>query len=311
MAFNGSGTFIRLYTWVSDRASTIPIASARMDSEMNGFANGLSNCITRDGQGKPTQAIDWNAQQITNIASISLNANPTLSSQVANKGYVDTAVAGVAPIASAVTSTPAGGITSSNVQAALNELDTKKAALAGANIFTASPQTVRNPATSLLQSFFKWIGGDGTGIGAQIQGICTATGLSQWSEYFGALETRRTVYNAGVPETQFLYQAYAPFQTLTDAATIAWDVSVNQNAVVTLAGNRVLGAPTNLKNGAVYNLLIKQDATGTRTLDVTNAVFKWPTATKPVLPPAANAVSLFSFISDGTNLYSVSALDLR
>lgn len=50
MAFNGSGVFNRLYSWVNDAAANIKIRADRMDNEMNGFATGLSTCITKDGQ---------------------------------------------------------------------------------------------------------------------------------------------------------------------------------------------------------------------------------------------------------------------
>ena len=50
MAFNGSGTFVRLYNWVNDAAANIKIRADRMDNEMNGMATALSTCITKDGQ---------------------------------------------------------------------------------------------------------------------------------------------------------------------------------------------------------------------------------------------------------------------
>ena len=50
MPYNGSGVFNRLYSWVNDAAANIKIRADRMDNEMNGFATGLSNCITKDGQ---------------------------------------------------------------------------------------------------------------------------------------------------------------------------------------------------------------------------------------------------------------------
>lgn len=50
MAFNGSGVFQRLYNWVNDAAANIKIRADRMDAEMDGFATGLSTCITKDGQ---------------------------------------------------------------------------------------------------------------------------------------------------------------------------------------------------------------------------------------------------------------------
>jgi hypothetical protein len=67
--FDGSGQFIRSYSWVQDAANSIPITASRFDTEHNGFAAGLSNCITRDGQGKPSANIDWNAHKITNLAN--------------------------------------------------------------------------------------------------------------------------------------------------------------------------------------------------------------------------------------------------
>lgn len=66
--FDGAGTFVRTYNWTSDASNAIPILASRMDTEDNGFAAGLSNCITRDGQGKPSSDISWNSHKITNLA---------------------------------------------------------------------------------------------------------------------------------------------------------------------------------------------------------------------------------------------------
>lgn len=52
MPFNGNGTFVRLHNWTSDAANSIDINAGEMDGEDDGFASGLSNCVTRDGQGK-------------------------------------------------------------------------------------------------------------------------------------------------------------------------------------------------------------------------------------------------------------------
>ena len=54
--------------------------------------------------------------------------------------------------------------------------------------------------------------------------------------------------------------------TLTDAATIAVDLSTGINFQVTLAGNRTLGNPTNTKVGQRGRIKVIQDATGSRTL---------------------------------------------
>jgi len=48
--FNGSGTFVRLYSWATDKANGIKVRADRSDNELNGIATGLSTCITKDGQ---------------------------------------------------------------------------------------------------------------------------------------------------------------------------------------------------------------------------------------------------------------------
>ena len=59
MPFNGSGTFVRLFSWAADLATGIKIRSDRMDGEMDGFATGLSTCITKDGQTTTTARIPF------------------------------------------------------------------------------------------------------------------------------------------------------------------------------------------------------------------------------------------------------------
>lgn len=91
-------------------------------------------------------------------------------------------------------------------------------------------------------------------------------------------------------------------QTLTDGETINWNTANGAYAEVTLGGNRILSNPTGLIKGASYILLIKQDATGGRTLDFGD-VYKFPDGTAPTLSTEPNAVDIIAFISDGTNMY--------
>lgn len=95
-------------------------------------------------------------------------------------------------------------------------------------------------------------------------------------------------------------------QTLTDAATIAWAVGSSlETAIVTLAGNRTLGAPTGTTAGDRYFLIVKQDGVGSRTLAY-NAVFKFPGGVAPVLSTAINAVDILSFVvEDASNIHGV------
>jgi len=98
-------------------------------------------------------------------------------------------------------------------------------------------------------------------------------------------------------------------QTLTDGATINWNLNNGVIATVTLGGNRTMAAPTNLKVGT-YILHVIQDATGNRTL-TWNSVFKWTAATAPTLSTTGGRRDIFSFICDGTNFYSSFLPDVR
>jgi len=103
-------------------------------------------------------------------------------------------------------------------------------------------------------------------------------------------------------------QTNSPIFAEADAATITYDFNNGSIQSVTLGGNRIIGAPSNLKDGATYILQIIQDGTGSRTL-TWNGVFKWEGGTAPTLSTGADAIDIITFITDGTDLYGVSALD--
>jgi hypothetical protein len=114
--------------------------------------------------------------------------------------------------------------------------------------------------------------------------------------------TAGTDYVAPGTTTNFTKQQYFGNATLTDAATIAWDVSTAQVATFTfVSSNRTMGAPTNLVNGGFYGLAVIQNS-GSNTL-TWNSVFKWVGGVAPTLSTAASAKDYFTFRSDGTNLY--------
>lgn len=111
MAFNGAGLFVRLFSWANDAANSINITASRMDSETDGIAAGLSNCITRDGQGRPSAAINWNAQNLTNVAQLGVTGLATFAAGVT--GVTDLTTTGNTVLGSSATNTlnvGAGGI---------------------------------------------------------------------------------------------------------------------------------------------------------------------------------------------------------
>jgi hypothetical protein len=99
--------------------------------------------------------------------------------------------------------------------------------------------------------------------------------------------------DAKVVTAKSIYDATAPV-ALTDAATIAVDLSTGINFTVTLAGNRTLGAPTFARVGMTGTIQFTQDATGSRTLAL-NAAYKVP-GSWPGLSTGANKIDLLSYI---------------
>jgi hypothetical protein len=90
-------------------------------------------------------------------------------------------------------------------------------------------------------------------------------------------------------------QAAAAPQTLTDGATINWDMSAGFNAKVTLGGNRTLATPTNPFVGQTYTLAVIQDGTGSRTMTWPSG-FDWGTTGAPTLTTTASKVDLITLV---------------
>lgn len=88
--------------------------------------------------------------------------------------------------------------------------------------------------------------------------------------------------------------------SLTYAATVTPDASTSNNFKVTLTGNVTIANPTNPTDGMVLNLVIKQDATGGRTIAF-GSKFKWSSATVPTWVTTANAVNFVSSYYDSAN----------
>ena len=94
---------------------------------------------------------------------------------------------------------------------------------------------------------------------------------------------------------------------LTDAATIAVDLSLGNNFTVTLAGNRTLGAPTNVTAGQSGVIVVTQDTTGSRTLAY-NSVYKFAGGTAPTLTTTASAVDVLAYYVESASRITVTSL---
>ena len=94
---------------------------------------------------------------------------------------------------------------------------------------------------------------------------------------------------------------------LTDAATVAVDLSLGNNFTLTLAGNRTLGAPTNVTAGQSGVIVVTQDGTGSRTLAY-NSVYKFAAGTAPTLTTTASAVDVLAYYVESSTRITVTSL---
>lgn len=91
MPYNGQGSFALKYNWQNDAANGIFISSSRMMDQESDIANGLSNCLTLDGQSTPIAPIPMGGQRLTRVG------DPQLPGDAANMEWVEAQIASIAP----------------------------------------------------------------------------------------------------------------------------------------------------------------------------------------------------------------------
>ena len=98
--------------------------------------------------------------------------------------------------------------------------------------------------------------------------------------------------------------------SLTDAASIAYDMDDGVNATVTLGGNRTLANPTNITVGQSGVIFVKQDSTGSRTLSYGSA-WSFAGGTAPVLTTTASALDAIAYSVESTsNIVATAILNI-
>lgn len=147
------------------------------------------------------------------------------------------------------------------------------------------------PAAGLVASTSQAVG-----FGSVELGHATDTTLSRLSAGVLGIEGK-TAATLSTQQSWSAQQTLA-LATLTDGATVNWDVSTAQKAKVTFGGNRTMAAVTNAVEGTTYLLWCIQDGTGTRVPSWTTTgagSFDFGTDGAPTLTTTASKADLLAF----------------
>jgi hypothetical protein len=167
------------------------------------------------------------------------------------------------------------------------------ASVVSANGFAGTVATATTtPAITLTTSITGVLKGNGTAISAATAGTdyVTPTGTETL--------TNKTLTNPTITNyTETPYSANS-----STAITLALTNGTVQ--IITLTGNATITMPAAV-SGKSFTILLKQDATGSRT--VTWTTVSWPSATAPTITSTASKMDKYVFISDGTYWYGSTA----
>ena len=183
----------------------------------------------------------------------------------------------------------------------------------GVGVTPAAPLNVATPSTDGVNTLF------GAAVSPTAAGMYVGFDDSDATALLGAYysgtaypvleitrSTRAASFTSGlnIDGTLVTDKGYIAETTLTDGATINWNMSTQSVCKVTLGGNRTLAAPSNGSTGQFASILVIQDGTGGRTI-TWNAVYEFASDTAPTLTATASLGDLFVFRYNGSKWLEV------
>jgi hypothetical protein len=117
------------------------------------------------------------------------------------------------------------------------------------------------------------------------------------------LATTPTITTAALTNPTVTNYVETPYSANSSTA-ITLSLANGTVQIITLTGTATITMPTAV-SGKSFTLLLKQDATGSRT--VTWTTVSWPGGTAPTITSTASKMDKYVFISDGTYWYGATA----
>jgi hypothetical protein len=114
LARNGSGTYVRVHDWTTDRDAGTPITASRVDAEADDMATALSDSIARNGETTITGNIPFSNFKLTGLGSATVRTDAVNYGQVIDNSGRYSSVSGtntiVLSLNPALTVYPTGGV---------------------------------------------------------------------------------------------------------------------------------------------------------------------------------------------------------
>jgi hypothetical protein len=253
--------------------------------------------IMRIYSGSAWENVAVSTSGFATLSGVETLTNKTLTSPKINE---DVAVTSTATELNLLDGSTAGAIANSKavIYSAAGQVNGTTLAIAGTAITsTATELNLLDGVSGLVQAdFTKLAAVDATAAEINYSDL-TTLGTTAASKVFTADANNLTTVSGAVANVE---------DTLTDGATITWDVIDSPVAKVTLAGNRTLSAPSGTTPiaGQFVSLLIIQDGTGGRSI-TWNAAYEFAADTAPTLTATASLGDLFTFRYNGAKWLEV------
>jgi hypothetical protein len=265
--------------------------------------------------GTMSGAIAMGTAKITGLGT------PTADADATTKLYVDgilgSATAAATSASAAATSASNASTSASNASTSAGNASTSATAAAASATSAAasydsfddrylgpkaSAPTVDNDGNTLLTGALYW---NSTSSQLFIWSGSAWTQAALTAGSFATLTGTETLTNKTIEAGTFTNGYTEETATANTSTAYTIDLANGSVQVLTLTGNCTFTFPT-AAAGKSFIMLLKQDATGSRTATWPAAV-KWPGGTAPTITSTASKLDKYIFTSDGTNWYGSDA----